>query len=45
MMYSQYLPEQLTATLHRTLLIYSSNKLELGLHAPSVLAKHHQGVY
>ena len=45
MMYSQYLPEQLTATFHRTLLIYSSSKLELDLHAPSVLAKHDQGVY
>ena len=45
MMYSQYLPEQLTATLHRTVSIYSSSKLELSLYAPSVLAKHHQGVY
>ena len=45
MMYSQYLPARLTATLHRTVLIYSSSKLELGLHAPSVLAKHHKGVY
>ena len=45
MMYSQHLPARLTATLHRTLLIYSSNKLELGLHAPSIMAKHHQGIY